>query len=218
VVPPEGWNAIVDYASGAGPRPRVEDARDTLDAYLDHLAVDACERREAVVNAVMRRSPIRLAPEAFGFRGRGASYWTSRGRPLDWFRSDDEVTLVAVDGVDQATAFDAVDRPGPGTRRFAAMLGPDDWLEYRVEVTAPGRLAVDVEVGPLDDHLPDTLVLEVDGERITADPGAAGPDAGRVRGTTPRPVASGRHSVRITSTHAGAVIRSISVAPQLNDA
>jgi endoglucanase len=229
VVPPEGWNAIVDYASGAGPRPRIEDARDTLDAYLDHLAVDACERREAVVNAVMRRSPIRLAPEAFGFRGRGASYWTSRGRPLDWFRSDDEVTLVAVDGVDQATAFDAVDRPGPGTRRFLALLGPDDWLEYTVSLAESTRLHVEVEVGALGDRPLGGLTLTVDGEpiavdgeRIAAETIAAGSvtadaDAGRVRGSTTRRLASGHHSIRITATHPGTAIRSMSVAPRPSD-
>ncbi|MFO7533836.1 MAG: cellulase family glycosylhydrolase, partial [Candidatus Limnocylindrales bacterium] len=209
VVPPEGWNAIVDYASGAGPRPRVEDARDTLDAYLDHLAVDACERREAVVNAVMRRSPIRLAPEAFGFRGRGASYWTSRGRPLDWFRSDDEVTLVAVDGVDQATAFDAVDRPGPGTRRFAALLGPGDWLEYTVSLAESTRLDVEVEVDPNESGRSVPLALDVDGEPVPTILGN-----GRVRGITTGAVPAGSHALRIMGAGSAVGIRALVVTPR----
>jgi hypothetical protein len=177
VVPPEGWDAIVTYASQAGPRPAVEDARDTLDAFLDHLALDACERREGVVNAVFRRAPIRLAAEAFGFRGRGSSYWTATARPLDWFRPDDDVTLVAVGEADEATAFDAVDRSGPGTRRFVARLGPGEWLEYTVALAEPARLDVEVELavedGGLDDRVPVGLVVEVDGERIALETTAA---------------------------------------------
>jgi hypothetical protein len=231
VIPPAGWGAIVGYASGTGPRPAVAETQDSLDAYLDHVALDACERRQDVVNAVFRRAPMRLAPEAFGFRGRGSSYWTATARPLDWFRRDDDVTLLAVDEVDEATAFDPVDRPGPGTRRFVARLGPGEWLEYTVALAEPARLDVEVElgvgVGGLDDRSPDGLGLEVDGERIAlqttaadavaTDSDAADSDVRRVRGTTPRAVASGRHSIRLTALHPQTTLGSIDVAPRRDD-
>ncbi|MDQ1727407.1 MAG: glucan 1,3-beta-glucosidase, partial [Frankiaceae bacterium] len=59
---PPGWDAIVAYGRGLGPRPAADDAWATLTELLDAFAVANCTYRTDVVNAMLRRAPLRLAP------------------------------------------------------------------------------------------------------------------------------------------------------------
>lgn len=211
VSPPERWAELVRYASGQGPRPDVTEAQATLDGLLDRMSLDACEARPDVVGALFHRVPIRLAPEAFGFRGAGASYDTQAARPLDWFRSDDRVTIRRVGDADATSAFAHRDQPGLGIGGFEVVIGTGDWVEYVVEVPMPATLVIEVEVQlgePDRSHLVPAVLL--DGRAI----GVMLTD-GHVRGTTARTVPVGRHRVRIRGRSPSTVIRALTISPDV---
>jgi hypothetical protein len=141
---PAGWDRIVAYGQGIGPKPAVEESTAILNELLASFAPDACTYRGDVVNAMFRRAPLRLAPWAFSFRGRGESYDTSRAKPLAGFRCDDEVTLACAT-LDDALSPDFSHNGGaPRTPENAIVvwLAEGDWVAYDIDVPVAGELRV----------------------------------------------------------------------------
>jgi hypothetical protein len=205
VTPPGGWNEVVDYAAGVGPRPPTTDARGTLDELLERVRFDACEPRPEVVRALFRRVPIRLVAEAFGYRGAGRSYRTRQARPLPWFRADDQVTLRCLEGTDPDPLFGPTDAPADSPA-FEVVIDEGDWVEYAIESTAPERLSIELDppaASAGDARLPDIVL---DGEVLSRE--SEGP---RPRWTTSGVVAAGRHAVRVEGRRPDTVIRSLSI-------
>lgn len=93
VAPPE-WKSIVDYSAGNAPRPDPDKAWQVLTSLLDAFDIGRCEYRQEVVNAILRRAPLRLAATGFSFRGEGVSYQTTDAQPNPGFRSDERATIV----------------------------------------------------------------------------------------------------------------------------
>lgn len=205
ILPPAGWGVIVDVASGRGPRPPAEEAQRTLAELLEHLSIDACEQRPDVVAAVFHRVPVRLPAEAFGFAGPGVSYQTASAQPLPDFRADDRVTIRPVDG-SASPGFGPWDEPLRPPPRFEVVLGPGDWIAYRVELASRAGLCLEIALDP------------------TVDPGPAGPGVlldgvvlptalrdAAVLASTQTPVPPGRHVIRITGRAPGTAVRSVAV-------
>ena len=196
---PDGWDRVVAFASGSGPKPNREDARRTLWALLDGLPIERCTYREEVTSALLRRAPLRIAGVGFGFRGQGVSYRTSHGVALPGFRSDDQVTIRAVGGRDpDKLAFDYQEgRPHPVYETLAVVLAEGDWVSYEVELADPARIRLNVRAGSADGHEAPWLPpnVSVDGLPIEM---AQGRD-GNLTGVSRTTVGRGRHTLRLTS-------------------
>jgi hypothetical protein len=208
VVPPSGWAAVVDFASGRGPRPSAADARRALAELLERVPVEACEHRPDVVAAVFHRVPVRLPAEAFGFVGEGFSYSTRSARPLPDFRADDRVTLRPADGSASRGfgPWDAACSPGP---RYEVVLEPADWVAYEVDLAREAGLCLEVSLDPTREQGLSGPDVVLDGVALaTQQRGAA------VLAQPRTPVPSGRHVVRITGRAPGTAIRSVAITLQ----
>ncbi|MDQ1700778.1 MAG: endoglucanase [Frankiaceae bacterium] len=205
---PPGWDAIVAYGRGIGPRPAADDAWATLTELLDAFAVANCTYRTDVVNAILRRAPLRLAPWAFSFRGRGVSYETTGAVPLEGFRGDDDVTLVT-GTLDEAGAPPFWHNAGASRgadEDILVRLGPRDWVAYDVEIRDGGDVRVVVVLEPADNAAALTLTL---GETAATDVLAVG-------GTMTASVAgvpAGVNVLRVQAGDAPVLLRWIDVTP-----
>jgi hypothetical protein len=146
VVAPDGWDDVVAYAAGNGPRPSPDAAWQTLLSLLDRFDIARCEWREDVMSAVARRVPrsgsLRLPASGFSFRGPGVSYRTFAAKPLPGFRPDDQVTILASS---DSPAFDHTDgSPRDPADQLLVELDRDEWVAYEFTVTEPAGLTVTV--------------------------------------------------------------------------
>ncbi|BCJ64089.1 cellulase family glycosylhydrolase [Polymorphospora rubra] len=148
---PADWQRIVDYVYG-GAKPDRAVAKRAFDEFLDNLPLDRCDYRHDVVDAMMRRAPLRLQAEYFGHLGEGVSYGvTGPGTPLPGFRESDRVTvryrLPRTDGDPAPEGDEPNFRHNLGQERadhevMVVHLAEGDWLSYEVNTVAPGGLAV----------------------------------------------------------------------------
>lgn len=160
VVPPAGWAAVLDFVDGRGPQPTPAEARATLDALLDAMAVEACRHRPEITAGLFRRAPVALPAYGFTVRGRGHSYMTVDARPNPSLRADDAVTLRRLDGGPEVS-FPHPSSPEAGTL-VVADLEPGEWLAWEATV-GPGIWEV-VVVGSSSDGL--APFVSVDGEQV----------------------------------------------------
>ena len=209
VVPPAGWTQVVDYASGTGERPSAAEAQRTLDELLDRVRFEACDARPEVVRALFHRVPTALVAASFGFQGEGVSYQSGRAEPLEWFRSDERVTIRSVEGDDPELHFGPSDAPGGARSAFEVVLEEDDWVEYSIEVTTPEPLVIEVHAPAVGADATGLPGIAFDGEVL----GARGED-GRAWATTPTGVTAGRHRVRIVGGRPRTVVRLVKIAPR----
>lgn len=133
ITPPEGWDDIVAYANGEGPRPEEEVAWRTLEDLIDAAGLDRCDYRTDIVNALLRRAPVSLPATAFGFRGPGVSFHARGVSVLPTFRADVPVRIELGDN-DELPAFDDTD--GGTHPPLVVVLDADEWVAYRVDVDA----------------------------------------------------------------------------------
>ncbi|MCP2329301.1 aryl-phospho-beta-D-glucosidase BglC (GH1 family) [Hamadaea flava] len=145
---PDGWQAIVDYVYG-GAKPDAESARRTLFELLDNLALERCDYRYDVVDAVMRRAPLRLQAEYFGHLGEGVSYHSNGPKtPLPGFRQSDNVTVAYRASPDGAQPpAEPNFRHNLGVERaddevMVVHLDAGEWLAYEVNTVREGVLTV----------------------------------------------------------------------------
>lgn len=134
VAVPDGWDRVVAYADGRGPRPDRADAQRILTELLGAMEVGRCERRDDVVAALFRRAPVTLPASAFTFRGAGASYGTAGAVPHPRLRPDDAVALRRRDGGPDLE-FTHPRRTG-SEGDVVAELAPGDWLVFEPELPA----------------------------------------------------------------------------------
>ncbi|MGW2515242.1 cellulase family glycosylhydrolase [Streptomyces scopuliridis] len=173
---PPGWDDVTAWAAGRGPKPSADQAWDTLTGLLDRVSLDRCLYRTEVVNAVLRRAPLRLPATGFSFLGEGESYATAQGRPLPYFRSDDSVTVRRRDGSPKKVDFSR-----GAQAEFVVELDPGDWVTYEVNIDRPARLEISVRA---TGH----VVARLDDMEILADGAGAG-----------GPLPAGRHKLRVTA-------------------
>jgi hypothetical protein len=208
VVPPDDWASIVDYAAHRRPRPTAAEAQGILDDLLENVLLDACVYRSEVTRALFHRVPTRLAAESFGFGGEGVSYGVRQAQPLDWFRSDDGVTIRSLSDSDADAIFGPVDAPDGGSGSFEVVIGEGDWLEYSVQSTEPARLVVRIDLGAEGTRRSCLPAVAVDGAGLTMTE-----DDGRAFWVTPEAVQSGLHALRIVGRCQDTAIRSLRVEP-----
>ncbi|NJP35388.1 cellulase family glycosylhydrolase [Micromonospora thermarum] len=198
VVAPAGWSEVMDYAAGKADRPDPDHAWQTLRDLLDSFDLSACVYRAEVVNALLRRPPLRLPATGFSFRGEGESYRTSEATPLAGFRPDDQVTIVrSPQAEDRPLNFSHTDgSPRASDDQLLVRLQPGDWVSYDVHLVAPTRLRITVPVAA-------GLELRLDGEPLALHGGT---------GTSPEAVPTGRHTIQLTAT-ADVLLDGLQVTP-----
>jgi hypothetical protein len=204
VTAPAGWTEIVRYAAGQAARPDPADAWRTLENLLAGLHPDRCVYRPEVVNAFLRRAPLRLPATGFSFRGEGESYKTTAAAPLAGFRPDDRVTVVRSPGsLDVALDFSHNGgAPRADDDLLFVQLEPGDWVSYDVHLATTTRLKIIVrgEAPHVQIRLDDTDVPPdpaATGTRVAITESVAGP---------------GRHEIRVTATHR-ALLDGLEVTP-----
>ncbi|MGH8889678.1 MAG: glycoside hydrolase family 5 protein [Acidothermaceae bacterium] len=226
--PPDGWADVVAYARGqSDDKPDPERAWAILTELLDRIDISRCTYRQDVVNAVMRRAPLRIPAWGFGFGGAGVSYHTSNAAPLPGFRSDDEVTLECANGDDpDAPSFHHNNGALRGDdEHIVVRLLPGDWITYDVEISVASGVCVSVTLGsgessreptldsanePATDTVDDCGVeLSFDGTVLPGLSDGCDTVAARTLGT----VTAGRHRVTVAATSRPVVLRWVDVTP-----
>ncbi|MDR1078727.1 MAG: glycoside hydrolase family 5 protein [Propionibacteriaceae bacterium] len=168
---PFGWQDIVDHAYG-GPRPSRRLAQRSLAELAENVSFANCEYRPAVLNAILRRLPVRLEAEYFGFKGAGRSYQVrSEAAHFPGFRVSDDVAVVyrrtglPGPGVEEADFHHNHGLPRPPEEELAIILGAGEWTRY--EVTAPrAGLTRCLLLAEGMDRAPAQAVLELDDQPV----------------------------------------------------
>jgi hypothetical protein len=198
---PAQWGLIQAAAQGQGDPDR-ETAQKIFDEYLRNIPYAACVHRDEVVNAMLRRAPVTLAPE-HAARTQGKR----RSGAAAGFREADALTVGFVDRtrsgeVDWAnTGFGA---PKP-SEELEVRLEAGDWVEYEVELPRAGRIEVSVR-GVGDSHLD----VRVDGRPLQVLDASAGWASGRVDDLD-----AGTHTIHVGPRNGSVAIRAIEVRPGL---
>lgn len=208
VRPPAGWAAIRAYAEGRGSRPADAVITSALTGLLENVRLEHTDDRTGVLNAVLRRVPLRLPASGFGFGGRGVAYDTGRADPMVAFRSDDGVTIRLVSGkADAGPRFDHTDGQSRGPdERLEVVLDAGDWIRYEVELRVAGRIRVRVESGWPAMAPREAPIICIGSVRL--------PESvvhGGVEATSSGPTPAGQHSIKVTARTLETVIDSIEV-------
>ena len=208
VRPPAGWEAIQAYAERRGPRPADAVITSALASLLENVRLERTDDRTDVINAVLRRVPLRLPASGFGFGGRGVAYETARADPMAGFRCDDAVT-VRLDSkpADAALRFDHADgRPRDPAEGLEVVLDAGEWVRYEVELPVAGRIRVRVESGWPAMTPEEAPIIYIDSMWLSEMD-----DRGGVEVSSTAPTPAGQYSIRVTARAPGTVIRSIEV-------
>ncbi|PVU84387.1 endoglucanase (plasmid) [Cellulomonas sp. WB94] len=204
VRPPEGWDAIVAAGAGTAAAPSADDAWATLTALIDAMQIEECDYRPEIVNALMRRAPLRLPSSGFTFCGPGKSYSAHHGVPLRGFRSDDAVTLRVADEAepDELPFHHTTGTPRSDREEFSVLLEPGDWVAYEINTTTEVRHDVRLLASSVGEP-----GLWVDGVRIAV---IADDETGSWTGQGVR-MDVGGHEVRIAAEATSLTLRGLIV-------
>jgi len=138
--PPDGWGDVIAYAAGRGPCPRDS----PLWALLDAMVIDRCAYQADVVNALLRRPPLRVPATGFTFHGPGVSYQTTKATPMPGFRGDEQVTIAGTPDFAML----------PRQPDLYVVLQTGEWLAYEyaggqpIEAIPSADKPVAVTIGP----------------------------------------------------------------------
>ncbi|WP_018932901.1 glycoside hydrolase family 5 protein [Gracilibacillus lacisalsi] len=93
IKPPQDWEKILEYLHG-GDRPNKDTAIAIFNEYLENIKFKNCTYHENVVRSIMRRVPIKLEAEHYGYKGEGVSYHAERkNNGIEGFREDENITI-----------------------------------------------------------------------------------------------------------------------------
>jgi hypothetical protein len=131
VMKPAGWELLVQYLEG-GDQPDLATAEKILWTYLAHIDFHACEYHPEIVNALLRKAPVRIPSIFYGYRGEDVSFGVkAKVEQHIGFRIQDGVKMFFVEGERDKANF----QHGGGHRwhddeRICVELAPGDWLAY----------------------------------------------------------------------------------------
>lgn len=97
---PDGWEKLGAWLEG-GAKPEPEEAVRILGDYLDGLPLAAVDYRPEVVNALLRRLPVRIPAIHYGYKGEGESFGLGGAERIDWesgYRRGDGLAIRKLDG------------------------------------------------------------------------------------------------------------------------
>lgn len=171
---PEGWGRLVDALEGRMTLKR-EEAKRILWEFLDHLPFEKCTYHESIVNAMMRRVPVRIPAAFYGYEGEKQSFSTEkRTEHHIGFRQSDGVKMGFVTGNRDKVNF----HHGGGEEwsldeRTYVELDAGDWLAYKVlmpETKAGQGVVIDLRMSPghrqVEDEVISHAVVKIDDQII----------------------------------------------------
>ncbi|OXM14013.1 glycoside hydrolase family 5 protein [Paenibacillus herberti] len=143
---PEGWEKLGNWLEG-GNKPEPEEACRILGRYLDGMLFDACDYRSEVVNALLRRAPMRIPAIHYGYKGEGESFGfkDSERDQITWqsdYRRGDGLAIRKLDGEPM------LPRTEPGWHRWdvgdglCVELPEGGWLAYEFTIAAEAVASV----------------------------------------------------------------------------
>ena len=127
---PPGWDAVVAYSQGET-KPTSEVASNAFAQLLKNVRLENCDYHPNVVNAMLRRVPLRIEAENFGQEGKGASYSVQTDAHSKFYRLDDPVSVTVVDS----------------QRRRSEQyitLNAGEWTAYKVDNQKPAQFELSI--------------------------------------------------------------------------
>lgn len=172
---PVGWDELVKYQEG-GAKPSKEDSQRILNQYLDNILIENCEYHKDVVDAMMRRAPVKIPAEYFGFKGEGVSFKTNKHYETNVeLRREEGVRLEFINSTDAALPnYDNAGGPGRPEDQLCVFLSAGEWLTYEINSHKAMKCNIKIRANnsgeratmsmSLDDNiLNDSFVLDQDG-------------------------------------------------------
>lgn len=128
---PSDWSKLAAYLEG-GIKPDGVTAQNILDEFLNNLSTDKCEYHREIVDALLRRPPVRIPAVFYGYRGEGISFgWTNRKASQIKFRKNDGMGLGFVEGAHGEPNFKHMQgQPWAGDEWMYVQLAGGDWVAY----------------------------------------------------------------------------------------
>jgi hypothetical protein len=213
VIKPCGWDKLVRFLEG-GDQPDEAEAERILGEYVENIRFENCAYLPEVVNALLRRTPVRIPAVFYGNRGEGDGFGfgpAGRSGSSVGFRTEDGTDIRFVNSSRAKAYF----QHGGGEEwredeRLCVRLRPGDWLAYDFKAAVPGlKLAAALYIRP--ETAGGMIAAAVDGEPL----GAARPDGDawqpvRLESRTPLP--AGRHRITIRAEGAPVFVEWLDLA------
>lgn len=131
---PTQWDTVVAYSNGGVAPPR-DIAKKTFDELLANIRLTNCVYHPDVVNAMLRRAPVRVEAENFGHDGSQASYFVKDSRPAtEFYRQSERVPIKA----------EPAERPRASSQFIT--LTESEWTAYKLGRETPGQYEITVRV------------------------------------------------------------------------
>jgi aryl-phospho-beta-D-glucosidase BglC (GH1 family) len=141
---PAGWDAVAAYSRGRT-KPARETAQRTLDEFLRNIRLENCAYYPDVVNAMLRRAPVRIEAENYGQAGPGISYQVNQPTNRSHYYRLETAVPVKIHTTQR-----------PRTDQFI-VLTTNEWTSYQIECDAARIttliLSVRAEVTPAQAQL-----------------------------------------------------------------
>ncbi|MCD1259641.1 cellulase family glycosylhydrolase [Paenibacillus athensensis] len=162
---PDGWDSLVAYLQG-GVKPDAAEAERILWQYLDNLRFENCVYHADVVNALLRRPPVRIPAIFYGYKGAEESFHV--GKPAEsnvGFRVADGTDIRFVTGErEQATFEHGQGQLWQDDERMYLQLAAGDWAAYEFVAGADGAYAAELRLSAAEDGA--ELAAVMDGETL----------------------------------------------------
>jgi len=162
---PEGWPLLIAYLQGGG-QPDAAEAERILWQYLDNLRFENCVYHADVVNALLRRPPLRIPAIFYGYKGAGESFFV--GKPAEHnvgFRVADGTDIRFVTGErEQATFEHGEGQLWQDDERMCLQLAAGDWAAYEFVAACAGGYEAELRACAVDGAA--ELAAVIDGEPV----------------------------------------------------
>lgn len=191
----------MEYAATGNNKPDRQHAVAILSDLLDNVELEACDWRPEVLDACLRRAPLRFGATGFGFDGQGVSYHTAKGaEPLVGYRNDDRVTVRHGSGEEPETLnFSHTDgAPRAPDESFEVVLEPGDWVAYRFRTDHTRRVTITLDAAE------GTAAAHVDGAPLA-------PMADSPHRFLSQSIPPGGHVLRVDAVHGAVRLRAAAV-------
>ena len=130
---PRDWEAVAAYSRG-GAKPARDVAKKAFDELLVNIRLEHCAFHPNVVNAMLRRAPVRIEAENFGHRGPGVSYGVTNGLARSrFYRLEEPVSILAQES------------QRPGSSQYIR-LSAAEWTAYSLSSDASKRWDITARV------------------------------------------------------------------------
>jgi endoglucanase len=153
ISPPKKWVLISDYSKG-GAKPSPEIARPIFQELLANIRLTNCVFYPEVVNAMLRRAPVRIQAENFGPEGSGKSFRVMKTSKLSAFYRPHEAV--------------PIDQTSTGrNNEFAIQLQPGEWTAYTVAIEKSGQYGISIRAKPAAEQAELELQIGSEKKRIS---------------------------------------------------